>query len=187
MTRTRVASTSTADTSGFERFRRRAQGPLFDSMPDHVSRLGWSCARIEAVQRAQLRALLATARRRSPFHARRLTGVDPDTFELADLRRLPVMTKAEMMACFDEVVTDRRVTRAAAERVIEATTTTPLTIDGDFTVVTSGGSSGLRGLFVFDPPAMATFAATILRPLMARLRASGGPPPGGLRIAFVAA
>jgi hypothetical protein len=37
--------------------------------------------------------LLASATRRSAFHARRLDGVDPARFELADLPRLPVMTR----------------------------------------------------------------------------------------------
>ena len=183
----RHVSSPSAETADFEPFRRQAQALLFGSMPEHVSRLGWARARIEAFQRDQLRELLAHAIRRSPFHARRLAAVDPATFELEDLSRLPVMTKAEMMASFDDVVTDRRVTRAAVERAIEATTTTPVPIDGQFTVLTSGGASGLRGVFVFDPPAMATFGATLLRPLISRLQAGGGPPPGDLRIAFVAA
>jgi len=51
-----------------------------------------------------VRALLAVAIERSPFHARRLSGIDPTTFELADLARLPVMTKAEMMHHFDDMV-----------------------------------------------------------------------------------
>jgi phenylacetate-coenzyme A ligase PaaK-like adenylate-forming protein len=60
-------------------------------------------------QRNSLRSLLADAEARSPFHARRLTEIDPESFELADLHRLPILTKAEMMANFDEVLTDRRL------------------------------------------------------------------------------
>jgi hypothetical protein len=53
---------------------------------------------------------------RSPFHARRLAATidDIDTFELADVVALPVMTKVEMTH-YDEVTTDRRLTRDAVE------------------------------------------------------------------------
>ena len=48
------------------------------------------------------RALLARAVERSPFHAERgCAAIDPGRFELADLPRLPVMAKAQMMADFD--------------------------------------------------------------------------------------
>jgi hypothetical protein len=60
----------------------------------------------------RLRALLACAIERSPFHARRLAGIDQGRFELADLAGLPVMSKEQMMAGFDELATDRRITRA---------------------------------------------------------------------------
>ena len=104
-----------------EPFRDQFQAALFGSVPDHIDRLTWDRARIEAHQLQRLRALLAVAIERSPFHARRLSGIDPTTFELADLARLPVMTKAEMMHHFDDVVTDRRLTRATAEATITAT------------------------------------------------------------------
>jgi len=99
----------------FDAFRRRAQTALFGSMPAHLARLEWNPAQIASLQRDRLRSLLSVASERSPFHARRLAGVDPATFELDELHRLPIMTKAEMMEHFDEVVTDRRVTLASAE------------------------------------------------------------------------
>lgn len=85
-------------------------------------------------------------------------GSVPDD-QLADLPRLPVMTKSAMMAHFEEVVTTASVTRAGAEAAIAATTTLPLPIDGQYLVLASGGSSGERGLFVFDPDAFAEFGA----------------------------
>jgi phenylacetate-coenzyme A ligase PaaK-like adenylate-forming protein len=56
-------------------------------------------------QRARLRRLLAHAVAHSPLHAKRLAGIDPATFELADLPELPVMTKADMMDRLDDVFT----------------------------------------------------------------------------------
>jgi phenylacetate-coenzyme A ligase PaaK-like adenylate-forming protein len=46
------------------------------------------------------------------------TGIEPlreRAAALLDLTRLPVMTKAEMMENFDDVVTDRRITRHAPD------------------------------------------------------------------------
>ena len=166
----------------FDVFRAGFQAALSARVGDHLERLKWDRTRIEALQRDRLRGLLAIAIERSPFHARRLSGIDPDTFELGDLARLPVMSKAEMMAAFDDVTTDRRLTRAAADDAIGSTTTVPRPIDGELLVLASGGSSGARGLFGFDVAAFAEYAASILRPAMARRSAGGGPPSGPLAI-----
>jgi phenylacetate-CoA ligase len=116
-----------------------------------------------------------------------LSDIDTSRFELADLSSLPVMTKAEMMRSFDEVLTDRRLTRGLVEEALARTAGEPIPILGDYTALASGGSSGERGVFVFDSEAVVGFFSSITRPLMARLRALGGAPPGGLPIAFVGA
>jgi hypothetical protein len=128
--------------TAFDSFRRRAQRALFASLPDHIDRLDWDRARILTEQRERCRALLAVAKEQSPFHAGRLRGLDPGTFELDDLVRLPVMTKAEMMDAFDDVVTDHRLNRAIVEHAVAATTTEPVPIAGDHVVLTTGGSTG---------------------------------------------
>ena len=91
------------------------QALLRVAVPEQVERLSWSGERIAAHQRDALRSLLRTAIAGSSFHAGRLAGVEPDRFKLDDLASLPVMTKTEMMAAFDEVVTDPRVTRSKVE------------------------------------------------------------------------
>jgi phenylacetate-coenzyme A ligase PaaK-like adenylate-forming protein len=160
---------------------------LAASVADHLERLNWDRTRIETMQRDRLRALLTIAIERSPFHARRLSHIDPATFELGDLARLPVMSKTEMMAAFDDVPTDRRLTRAVAEETIAATTTVPRPIDGELLVLASGGSSGTRGLFAFDVAAFAEYAASLLRPAIARPVAAGGSPAPGGPLVIVAA
>jgi phenylacetate-coenzyme A ligase PaaK-like adenylate-forming protein len=169
------------------RFRDRFQAMLAESMPGHLDRLTWGRTRIETLQRDRLRALLTIAIERSAYHARRLRGIDPDTFQLADLPRLPVMTKAEMMNSFDDVVTDRRLSRAVAEEAITATTTVPRPIDGDLIVLASGGSSGTRGLFAFDVDAFAEYAASIVRPAAAWRAAAGLQERGGPTVIVAAA
>jgi phenylacetate-CoA ligase len=177
----------TATPTSFEQLRGRVNERLLDSVDDRIDRLDWSAERIEGHQTEQLRALLADAVERSPFHRRRLARIDPMRFELCELPRLPVMTKADMMCDLDEVFTDRRVTAEAVERALAATGTTPVPIENDFVAMSSGGSSGVRGVFVLDETAMSEFVTAVRRSLLKRLQALGGPPAGGLQIAMVAA
>ena len=182
-----VVTAATTLATGTDDFAARARAAVFAAIDVHADRLAWDRDRIAAFQRDRLRTLLAVAAERSPFHARRLAGIDPARFELGDLPRLPVMAKAETMAAFDDVVTDPRARRAAVEAAIAATTDAPAPIAGELIVLASGGSSGRRGLFAFPVDAFAEYACTLMRATMARMRALGGPPPGGIDLAIVGA
>lgn len=178
---------TTATITDLELLRSRVSGAVGRQMPQHLERLGWDAGRLAACQRDRLRTLLARAIEGSPFHARRLRGVDPDRFELADLARLPVMTKADMMENFDAVTTDRRLTRDLVERHLARAVTDPSLLLGDYVVLVSGGSSGQRGLFVQTVDEYAEFAASVTRRGMAATMAAGGLPPEGLVIGMVGA
>ena len=178
---------TTAMTTDLELMRTRLSGAIGHHLPGHIERLGWDAGRLAAHQRDRLRALLARAMTRSPFHAARLRGVDPDRFELADLARLPVMTKAEMMADFDAVPTDRRLTRDLVERHLAGVITDPSLLLGGYVGLVSGGSSGQRGLFVQTAGEYAEFVASVTRRAMAAAAAGGGVPPDGLFIGIVGA
>jgi phenylacetate-CoA ligase len=119
--------------------------------------------------------------------AERLAEVDPDLVGLDDLAALPTMTKAEMMAAFDEVVTDPRLSRSLVEAHLAATTTEPTELLGEYVVLASGGSSGERGVFVFDRHALVDYALGLTRTGLGRLLHLGEPPPGGFPMAIVAA
>ena len=142
----------------------RAASSLTRHLGQHVPRLGWDAGRLADFQRERLRVLLGHAAGHSPFHARRLRGFDTSRFELADLTRLPTMTKDQMMAGFDEIVTDRRLTRRRVERHLAASTTEPALLLGRYVCLASGGSSGLRGVFVQAAEEYADFIASVVRP-----------------------
>jgi phenylacetate-CoA ligase len=167
--------------TGFEELRAHIQADVFAGLPAHFGRLTWPADRLRDWQRDRLRALLASAMKRSDFHARRLAGVDPQRFELADLPSLPVMTKAQMMADFDEVISDRVLDRAAAERALAAATADPQPLPGGYLCMATGGSSGERGIFAYDPAGVAEFASLIFRSRLAALGADPADPP---RVAF---
>jgi phenylacetate-CoA ligase len=173
--------------TGLDLLRARMATALGGQMPGHIDRLGWDAGQLADLQRARLRALLARALGRSPFHAARLAGIDPARFELADLAQLPIMTKAQMMDSFDEVVTDRRVTRQAVEAHLAASVAEPALLLGEYVCLVSGGSSGLRGVFVQTAEEYTEFAASLMRRAMAEFLAGGGQPADGLVAGIVAA
>lgn len=165
----------------FSELRGRVQADLFAGLPAHINRLRWDAGQLREWQRNRLRRLLANAMQRSAFHAERLHGIDPAQFELADLASLPVMTKTQMMADFDAVVTDRRAIREAAEAALAVTRTEPQPLPGGFLCMATGGSSGQRGIFAYDPAAVAEFVSLIFRTRLAAIATAttGAGQPGG--------
>ena len=97
------------------------------------------------------------------------------------------MTKHDMMSAFDDVVTNRSLNLELVEEALAAAGEVPAAIDGQYMAMASGGSSGQRGVFVFDRAALVGFILSLSRGLLSRLEAFGGPPPGGLTIGMVAA
>ncbi len=165
----------------------RMSAELAGRLGQYTQRLGWDAGQLAAHQRDRLRVLLGHAAEHSPFHARRLRGLDPERLELTDLARLPVMTKSQMMASFDDVVTDRRLSRRLVEHQLAVSHRRPSLLLDQYVCLASGGSSGLRGVFVQTLGEYADFVASLVRPGYARALAAGGPPPGGLVLGIVAA
>ena len=113
--------------------------------------------------------------------------VDPDHFELSDLAKLPTMSKSDMMAAFDEVVTDRRLSLASVEHHIAESSDQPKLLLDEYVCLASGGSSGLRGVFVQRLAEFADLAASIMRPAIARQIAAGSSGEGMVIGAVMAA
>lgn len=165
-----------------------ASAQFVSCMPSHFGRLRWSSERLRAHQTGLLRELLATALDRSRYHRRRLGGVDPAIFELEQLPALPVMTKTDMMERFDDVVTDPRVTASAVEAHLASLGSEPNLLLDDYLTLASGGSSGVRGIFVYHRDDVVPFLCGVLRAGMARITAMAGwPPPFPVPITIVAA
>ena len=126
------------------------------------SRIDWPAHRLGEERTSRLRALVATAVQRSPWHRSRLSGIDIGSLTEADIVRLPTMTKSDLMDNFDEIVTDPRVTLAQCEAALEGRSGGDY-LFGEYRVVASGGSSGRRGVFVYGWDAWATCYASIVR------------------------
>ena len=164
----------TTTTTYLETLRARVGAELEARMPAYLERLQWPADRLASHQRDRLRALLRHAIERSPFHARRLGPIaDPGHFELSDLANLPTMSKADMMAAFDDVVTERRLSLASIGQHIAESSTQPQLLLDEYVCLASGGSSGLRGIFVQRLGEFADLAASVMRPAIARQIAAG--------------
>src|SRR5262252_2820518 len=118
-------------------------------LPEAVRRLDWSAAQLQALRTQRLQRLLGVAKAQSRWHARRLQHIDPPALTEDDLVRVPSMTKDDVMAHFDEIVTDRRLTLALTEAHVENLKADAYLL-GRYHVNASSGSSGRRALVVHD-------------------------------------
>lgn len=91
-------------------------------------------------QQTALRDLIRYARLHSPFYRELLREVDPTHVTLSEL---PAVTKKQLMANFDRVVTDGRLRRVDIEAHMNGERVADLYLH-EYQVAMSGGSSGLH-------------------------------------------
>jgi phenylacetate-CoA ligase len=151
------------------------------ALAEHIARIDWSADRLAAERLRRLRTIMRIATERSAWHRARLKDLDPERVTEADLPELPVMTKEEVLANFDEIVADPRVTLAGVEAHLASLTDRPRYLFGRYQAIVSGGSSGVRGVFLYDWDAWVTNYLGWFRYL---LRDMGGKP---FSLAIVAA
>jgi phenylacetate-coenzyme A ligase PaaK-like adenylate-forming protein len=121
--------------------------------PEAVARLSWSRDRVREEQVLRLRHVLAQAQGNSPFHAARLGRINAITFQLEELQSLPAMTKEDVMGAWDEVVTDRELHLRDVTAHLDALLSgqeTNAYLRGKYYAAATGGSSGKRGIFLWD-------------------------------------
>jgi phenylacetate-coenzyme A ligase PaaK-like adenylate-forming protein len=154
----------------------------------------WDCWRssyskktvIAALQQARLADLVRFAQAYASFYRQRYHQLPPGT---SDIHMLPPVTKSELMAHFDEWITDPAVTRAGVEDFVADKTLVGRRYLDRYAIWTTSGITGKPGIFVHD-----THAQTIYSALIAvrgyRWLAPGrlwGLLRGGVRYAIVAA
>jgi len=119
----------------------------------------WSRAQLERHQAARLRALRSFVAARSPFYQRFHRGL-----EQRPLQQLPILSKATLMENFDSVVTDRRIRLVEVERYLGEPDTARLFLD-KYVALSTSGTTGRRGVFLFDPAEWVAAIAAITRPI----------------------
>jgi putative adenylate-forming enzyme len=140
---------------------------------------------IEVLRRRRLAALLAHARKHSPL-MRTLLSDRPDD---APLDTLPITGREQLMSEFDRWVTDPAVRLDDIRAFIADPTRAGEPYLGRYAVWTSSGTTGVPGIYVSDPDALAIYEALSTT----RSACGGAATPlwqamiGGCRIAMVAA
>lgn len=131
-------------------------------------------------QHRRLLNLIEFARRRSPFYLQLYSDLPEG---INDLRLLPPVAKPELMARFDEWVTDPAVTRAGVEAFVADKTLVGQPYLGRYFVCTTSGTTGHPAILLHDPDAITVYLVTDMlrvypawmtpRLLWAMLRAGG--------------
>jgi phenylacetate-coenzyme A ligase PaaK-like adenylate-forming protein len=116
----------------------------------------WPRERLERFQRERLTELAEHAAALSPFWRERLPR------GRLELTELPVLTKAELMERFDELVTDPRLRGDELLDHLAQVEDDTLYL-GEYRVMTSSGSSGRKAVFVYDRAAWRGVLTMFLR------------------------
>jgi phenylacetate-CoA ligase len=141
----------------YEQLVRRQRAALQDAYLKGVRRLRWDAGRLAAERERRLRELLAYAAEHSPFWRERLAGRDLANFTEADLPSLPVLTRAEMMAEFDRVVTDPRLTLARIQRHLDLPDGDRGYMDDEYQAIITSGYIGTQAVHVYGWDEFVTF------------------------------
>jgi phenylacetate-CoA ligase len=126
-----------------------------------VERDYWPRDRMRAYQRQRLREIVEHAVAHSPYY-RQVVGPHIDDAADIDLQRLPVLTKSTLMSEFDRIVADPRLRLADLEEHLAGAHARDLYL-GEYRVVGSGGTTGQRGIVVYDQSAWDIAGASVLR------------------------
>jgi len=141
----------------YEQLVRRQRAALQDAYLKGVRRLRWDAGRLAAERERRLRELLVYAADRSPFWRERLAGIDLANFTEADLPSLPVLTRAEMMAEFDRVVTDPRLTLARIQQHLDQPDGDRGYMDDQYQAIITSGYIGTQAVHVYGWDEFVTF------------------------------
>jgi phenylacetate-CoA ligase len=130
-----------------------------------VDRVTWPLERLEAERDRRLRALVSYAKSHSPWHAERLAHVDSDRLTASSLDEIPVMSKTDLMDNWDDIVTDRRLTKKGADAELARLSAGSggMFWMNDFVLVETGGSTGDPTVVVWDIEGWVDMAAIVTR------------------------
>lgn len=140
----------------------RRLGDFAGAMRHYRRRIGVGSTREELLA-LQRRRLVETARHAaavSPFYRDLYAGLELS--DDLDVRALPVVGKVMLMERFDEWVTDPRLRLSEVEAHLERVRGDDLYL-GEYRCLATGGTSGRKGVFVFDRSEWRQFLSMFLR------------------------
>lgn len=120
-------------------------------------RLRWSRQQLEVFQTAELRKLRDFAYKNSSYYQETHKGLYD-----RPLQYLPVITKTDLMNNYDRILTDKSVNLKQVEAFLANYDETKL-LANKFYVVATSGSTGRRGMFIYNQTEWDTILASYAR------------------------
>jgi putative adenylate-forming enzyme len=120
----------------------------------------WNRQELVRLHYQQLASIVTYAIHHSPFYQELYRNIRTD--EQIVLNNLPIIDKAMMMENFDRFVTDPRLTLEELRVHISQLTRDEYYL-GEYRVLTTAGSSGMKGVFVFNRKEWSTTLASTFR------------------------
>jgi phenylacetate-CoA ligase len=170
-----------------------ATGPAAPPASDQLQRLGsltgrllardrWSRDQLMTHQSERLRALLRHSVAHSPYYRDTL---GPNAAE-RPLDQLPTLSKAALMEHFDQVVCDPRLRRGDLEAHLRGSDAAQ-PFRGTYRVLTTSGTTGLRGIFALSAEEAEAWIAVSMRDgtragMAPHMRMVGIGPPGAVHV-----
>ncbi|WP_039890823.1 phenylacetate--CoA ligase family protein [Mycobacterium xenopi] len=104
---------------------------------------------LEAIKLEKFRRLVRHIKAKSPYYAEIVKehGINP---EICVPQDFPVLTKSMLMANFDRIVTDRKITKHAIAEFLTRSTAPNELLFGEYHVVHTSGTSGEVGYFLYS-------------------------------------
>jgi phenylacetate-CoA ligase len=137
-----------------------------DLMPQQMEHTTWKRAQVLAHQETAFRDFLAHVKAHCPFYAPYFEGWDITKATAEDIKRFPVLTKSIVLDHWNDIVSNSALKKEAAEAhlksLVDGTREDPYWHD-TYRVYATGGSSGVRGLYVWEDTCMAMMSAVTFR------------------------
>ena len=126
---------------------------------ERIARDQWTRQQLLCYQQQQLPDMLRYSIARSPYYRE---TIGSQVARGARLEDLPVLTKRTLMSEFDRILTDSRVRLADIERHLASDRAGDL-LFGEYRACATGGTSGERGVVVYDRQGWASILANAIR------------------------
>jgi phenylacetate-CoA ligase len=137
----------------FDETRKKLINEVHQLLPQHLERLVWTKEQLRNFQTIKLREILNIAKQNTFWYKETLENFDPDEFKLEELGNLPILNKDDVINHWNDVVAVPELRKEIAEDHLEMLREGKIDnpyFDNRYLFIATGGSSGKRGLFIWD-------------------------------------
>lgn len=112
----------------------------------------WPKEKLRIFREERLKSLLNHVKNKSPWYKNRLARIDIEHFTEERLVEIPPLDKVTLMENWNEIITDRSLSLSIVDKHIEKMSydENTLYLHGRYHVMVTSGSSGTRGVFIYD-------------------------------------